>query len=153
MHVLLLARRLKQTEVLENARRKLLQPADQPGRESDAAYRETIRQMVGDDVEEPFSEAALNELEGRIAAFEPISRSNYRYFLGELLSLQGSQERAEKLWREAVAAGPFDYYNVTLAGDRLSKLHGTSRPDAAAEATPKSPDADVEAAEQAEDSI
>lgn len=130
MHVVLLAKRLQQTDVFEHARRGLLQLAEQAYLESGPAYRDVIHQMFGDGAEESLSEESLDELEGQIAAFEPIARSNYRYFLGELLSLSGNQQRAEELWREAVAAGPFDYYNVTLAGDRLSKRHGTSRPDA-----------------------
>lgn len=131
MHVVLLAKRLKQADVLEHARRGLLQLADAANQELKPDYRDVIQQVFGDDAEESLSDESLDELEGRIATFEPIARSNYRYFLGELLSLSGNQERAEKLWRAAVTGGPFDHYNVTLAGDRLAKRHGISRPNAA----------------------
>lgn len=61
--------------------------------------------------------------------FGPISRTNYCYFLGEQLAVDGDTANAEKYWRQSLDAGQPQKYNATFAGHRLAQIHGTSRPD------------------------
>ncbi len=128
LHLALVARELKETDVLQAAikeTRRLSENVREKYPEFSAMNFAVCDVLDGKSMSDADAEKISGSLE---KAINKNSRCNYQYFLGRALDLAGNKDQAEKYWKQCVTRGPFDRYNATLAGKYLSDRHKTSRP-------------------------
>jgi tetratricopeptide (TPR) repeat protein len=75
-----------------------------------------------------FTPESIAELRTRLEAWPVNERRNYLYLAGRALELRGEVDAADSFYRIIIGEAPFNKHCRNLAGYRLAKRHGTSRP-------------------------
>jgi tetratricopeptide (TPR) repeat protein len=87
-----------------------------------------LAEAKSDENADALPEASIVDLRSRLETFPINERRNYFYLAGRALELRGNVEAADAYYRTIIDEAPFDKICRNLAGHRLAKRHGTSRP-------------------------
>ena len=71
----------------------------------------------------------LARIDNLVGDIDPSTRAAFAYFVAQELDALEKTAEADKYWRRALVIPDHDALYGTLAGWKLAKRHGTSRPD------------------------
>jgi hypothetical protein len=129
-HIVALAAELGENELKDATiaeLRELTKDHAQPHEIDWYAAVDDVCRAFSDEADDKLDAAFLKQFDERLSRTEKYNQANYYYFMGAALDARGRTEEAESYWRRAAFGGPYEKFNVTLAGHRLASRYGPER--------------------------